>query len=89
VLKNYHPILSFIWCRKIIIYSHGGQNHHPHQWCSEFIIFINKFIIHINGAQKCIIQIYHPQQLCSSCVSRELSLLPGALELKLAREKSG
>ncbi len=75
---------------KIIIHINGAQ---------KFIIFINKFIIHrnvsskciihINGAQKCIIQIYHPQQLCSSCVSRELSLLPGALELKLAREESG
>jgi hypothetical protein len=55
-----------------------------------------KIIIHINGAQKFIIfinkfiiQIYHPQQWCSSCVSRELSLLPGALELKLARGETG
>jgi hypothetical protein len=95
-LGNYHPKLSFISMvlENHHLYSHGGQNHHPHQWCSEIYhlhqyIYHPNFINHINGAQKCIIQIYHPQQWCSSCVSRELSLLPGALELKLAREESG
>jgi len=57
IIQSYH---SFPWCWKIIIYSHGGQNHHPHQWCSEIYhlhqyIYHPNFIIHITGAHKSII----------------------------------
>jgi hypothetical protein len=74
---------------KVIIHIHGAGKSSSIAMVVKIIIHINvgqKFIIFIN---KFIIQSYHPHQWCSSCVSRELSLLPGALELKLAREESG